>query len=102
MTVKVIKPSEAASAAAVGELQLVDIRLASDVAADPLGGAVNIPLPELERRIGEIDSGRPVAFICKAGVKSRDAARIAGERGYDASSVDGGLAAWHEQAGRGG
>jgi thiosulfate sulfurtransferase len=99
--IKIIVPSEASRAVEAGELQLVDIRLAPDAAADPVGGAVNIPFPELEQRIGEIDSARPVAFICKAGAKSQDAARIASERGYDAASVDGGLIVWNEQAGGG-
>ena len=97
--IKIIVPSEAARAVAAGELQLVDIRLAPEAATKPLAGAVNIPFPELEQRIAELDNTRPVAFICKAGAKSQDAALIAAERGYDAASVDGGLVAWNEQAG---
>ena len=95
--IKIIVPCAAARAVEAGELQLVDIRLAPDAAATPLAGAVNIPFPELQQRIGELDSARPVAFICKAGAKSQDAALIASDRGYDAASVDGGLIAWNEQ-----
>jgi hydroxyacylglutathione hydrolase len=99
--IKIIVPSEASRAVAAGELQLVDIRLAPDAAATPLAGAVNIPFPELQQRIRELDSTRPVAFICKAGAKSQDAALVASERGYDAASVDGGLVAWNKQLGAG-
>ena len=99
MDIKHIKPADAAAAASAGELQLVDIRLAPDAAADQIEPAVNIPFPELEGRFGEIDSARPVAFMCRAGAKSQEAARLATERGYDALNVEGGALAWREQVG---
>jgi rhodanese-related sulfurtransferase len=98
MEIENISPADAARAAESGTLQIVDIRLAPDASADRIDRALNIPFPELARRFGEIDRSRPVAFLCKAGAKSQDAARMAAERGYDALNVDGGALAWNEQA----
>ena len=97
MDIKNITPTEAARAAETGELQLVDIRLAADAAADRIELAANIPLPELAGRMAELDRVRPVAFLCRAGAKSQDAARLAAEHGYDAFNVEGGAIAWREQ-----
>ena len=99
MTVKNIEPRDAARQAEAGELQLVDIRLAPDAAADLIALASNIPLPELEGRMGELDSSRPVAFMCRAGARSQDATRLATEHGFDALNVAGGALAWREQLG---
>jgi rhodanese-related sulfurtransferase len=97
MEIKNITPTAAARAAEAGELRLVDVRLAPDAAADRIELAVNIPLPELEARMGELDAARPVAFVCRAGARSQDAVRMAAERGYDALNVEGGALAWHDQ-----
>jgi rhodanese-related sulfurtransferase len=99
MHIKNIKPADAARAAEAGELQLVDIRLAPDAAADHIALAANIPFPELEGRIGELDRGRPVAFLCRAGAKSQEAAQMATGCGLDALNVEGGALAWREQVG---
>ena len=97
MDIENITPADAARRATAGTLQLVDIRLAPDAAADHIELASNIPFPELEGRIGELDRARPVAFLCRAGAKSQDAARIAAACGYDALNVEGGALAWREQ-----
>ena len=94
-----IAPVDAARAADAGELQLVDIRPADEATEQRIAHALNIPFGQLDSRLGEIDADRPVAFVCRAGVRSKDAAKLATKRGLDALSVDGGAAAWHESTG---
>ncbi|OGX81930.1 sulfurtransferase [Hymenobacter lapidarius] len=50
---------------------IVDIRNASEVKAEPLfAGAINLPLPELRERVGEIPTGKPVVVHCAGGYRS--------------------------------
>ena len=91
---KTIAPAEAARAVGAGELQLVDVRPAAAAAEGRVAGAVNIPLGELEGRIEEIDASRPVAFMCRSGMTSKQAVKLARARGLDALNVDGGANAW--------
>ena len=91
---KTITPADAARALEDGDLQVVDIRPPADVSETPIERALNIPFGELSTRLGEIDPARPVAFVCRAGVKSQDAAKLAKDHGLDALSVEGGADAW--------
>lgn len=90
-------PAEATRAAAAGSLQLVDVRDAAEVAADRVPHARNIPLVELKRRLDELDGSRPVAFICRSGMRSGMAVKIARSRGIDAVNVAGGVIEWRRQ-----
>jgi rhodanese-related sulfurtransferase len=96
---KTIAPADAARAADAGELQLVDIRPEAEATEERIAHALNIPFGPLDARLGEIDAARPVAFVCRAGVRSEDAAKLATKRGFDALSVAGGATAWRESAG---
>lgn len=50
---------------------IVDIRNASEAKAEPLfAGALNLPLPELRERVGEIPAGKPVVVHCAGGYRS--------------------------------
>ena len=54
-----------------GNYTIVDIRNASEAKAEPLfGGALNIPLPELRERAGEIPTDKPVVVHCAGGYRS--------------------------------
>lgn len=55
--------------------QVVDVRGPAEFAAGHAAGSVNIPLPELERRAGELDPARPVIVCCASGTRSALAAR---------------------------
>ncbi|QDA62136.1 MBL fold metallo-hydrolase [Hymenobacter jejuensis] len=56
---------------------VVDIRNAAEAKAEPLfEGALNIPLPELRERAGEIPAGKPVVVHCAGGYRSAAGASI--------------------------
>ena len=96
---KTITPADAERAAAAGSLQLVDVRDAQEVAGERVPHARNIPLTDLARRLDELDSARPVAFICRSGMRSGMAVKVARSRGLDAVNVAGGVIAWRKQLG---
>jgi rhodanese-related sulfurtransferase len=91
---KSLTPSEAAAAVSRGELQLIDVREAGEVAENTIKGARHIPLGQLPGRLGELDREPPVAFICHSGSRSAIATRAATNAGLNAANVKGGVIAW--------
>ena len=74
---------------------LLDVRNPPELAVDGrLAGAINIPLPELQQRAGELPQDRKILCFCKSGMRSFNAAAFLRQRGLDASSISGGLNAW--------
>ncbi len=77
-----------------GAWQCVDVRTASEYAAGHVPGAVNVPLDELESRMGDLDSERPVMLICKAGQRAAIAHGLLTGRRSDLHVLEGGTDAW--------
>ncbi len=89
-----ITPERAAARLTRSDLVLVDVRQPAELRAGRVPDAVNIPLTQLPGRLDELDSGRPVAFLCHSGLRSSRATRIAIKAGFDAVNVRGGVRAW--------
>ena len=89
-----LSPKEAAAAFQRGELRLVDVREAAEVASLRVEGATHIPLRTLPSRFGALDRDRPVAFLCRSGARSAIATRAGAKAGLDAINVRGGVIAW--------
>ena len=92
-----ISPREAADSLSRGELQLVDVREAAEVAAGAAPAATRIPLGRLQQELSRLDRQRPVAFVCRSGGRSAAATRAALAAGLDAANVSGGMTAWARQ-----
>ncbi len=65
------------------ELQIVDVRNPGEVEAGAIDGAVNLPLPQLLDRMGELDPARPTIVYCAGGYRSATAASLLRSRGFD-------------------
>jgi rhodanese-related sulfurtransferase len=81
-------------------LVILDVRNPEELSG-PLGhidGVVNIPVQELESRIGELDKykGRNIAVICRSGHRSSMAQEIIGKHGIKAKNVKGGMTAYRQ------
>ncbi len=76
------------------QIQLVDVRYGNEWEVGHIEGAVNIPEDDLAERLDELDRGRPVVTVCRAGTRSDDAAEWLRGQGFDAESLDGGMLAW--------
>jgi hydroxyacylglutathione hydrolase/adenylyltransferase/sulfurtransferase len=77
-----------------GEVQLVDVREPYEWDAGRIAGARHIELERLALEAGSLDRDRPVLFYCRVGSRSGMAASAFRRAGFDAYSLDGGLAEW--------
>ena len=75
---------------------LLDVREDVEVALEPMGGALHIPLREVTAHMDELDPGRLTVVVCAAGVRSVRAIEALRAAGYAGRllSLDGGVRAW--------
>ena len=76
---------------------LVDVCETSEFASGHIVGAKNIPLGELEAKLGAAVKNKtlPLILVCQTGARSGRAVAIAKKLGYaQAQSLGGGLTAW--------
>jgi len=69
--------------------KVVDVRSPGEFQSGAYPGAVNIPVQELERRLGELPKDRPIVVYCASGGRSASAERLLRARGF-ADVVNGG------------
>jgi phage shock protein E len=60
----------------------VDVRSAEEFAMGNAPGTINIPLPELETRLGELSKVSPVVLCCASGTRSGMAKLLLKKNGY--------------------
>ena len=83
-----------------GKTLILDVRSGAEFALGHVRDARNIPVKELDKRIGELEKfkARPVVVVCSSGVQSSSAtARLKAAGFNDVHSLDGGIAAWQTQ-----
>jgi len=77
------------------KLQIVDVRSPREWKTGRVPGARHIFLPELRKRIGELDKTKPTAVYCASGYRASIAASILKEEGFDQLwNVPGSWEAW--------
>jgi NADPH-dependent 2,4-dienoyl-CoA reductase/sulfur reductase-like enzyme/rhodanese-related sulfurtransferase len=70
---------------------LLDVRQPAELAVEHVPGAVNIPLPELRARLGELPRDREIHVICRSGQRAYYATRILLQNSFKARTVAGGM-----------
>ncbi len=70
---------------------LLDVRNPPEVSAEAVPGAVNIPLPQLRERLGELPHDREINIICRSGGRAYFATRILMQNGFKARIISGGM-----------
>lgn len=89
MSVQEIQPTDLADDAV-----LLDVREQDEWDAGHAPNSVHVPLGQISDRIAEVPEGRPVAVICRGGVRSLKGGDALVAAGVDAVSVAGGMQAW--------
>jgi ArsR family transcriptional regulator len=79
-----------------GMVTVLDVRPEDEFAVGHLPGALNIPLAELERRLGELPADREVIAYCRGPycVLSFEAVAALRERGYRVHRLEDGYPEW--------
>ncbi|MBK7120370.1 MAG: FAD-dependent oxidoreductase [Comamonadaceae bacterium] len=70
---------------------VLDVRQPPELAVEAVAGAVNIPLPELRQRLGELPRDREIHVVCRSGQRAYYATRILLQNGFKACTVSGGM-----------
>ena len=77
----------------LGDSFLLDVRNPPEVEADPVPGAVNIPLPQLRSRLAELPKDKQIASFCRSAQRSYYATRILMQNGFKAANISGSMLA---------
>jgi rhodanese-related sulfurtransferase len=88
-----ISPDEVAAMAGA---QLIDVREGYEHEEGHIPGSRNIEVTELTAAADTLDRDKPVVFYCRSGDRSSMPAEAYKASGWDAYSIEGGLAAWVE------
>jgi glyoxylase-like metal-dependent hydrolase (beta-lactamase superfamily II)/rhodanese-related sulfurtransferase len=76
-------------------VMVIDVRERAERLAGSIAGSLSIPLPELSRRLDEIDRGSMLFVHCKSGYRSAIATSILQAAGFDpVVNLSGGFDAW--------
>jgi adenylyltransferase/sulfurtransferase len=97
MPFREISPSELRDLMARGSVNLVDVREPWEAQICSIEGGSLLPMRSLPQRLQEIPRERPVALYCHHGHRSLVAAQFLAQHGYEALSLNGGIARWAQE-----
>ncbi len=96
-TVPQVTAAELAVMISNGDVQVIDVRGASEWDTGHLPGAPNMPLASLAARVAEVARDRPVVVQCQAGGRSAIAASLLRAKGVEqVANLQGGFTAWRD------
>ena len=75
-------PAEKVADLKAAGAQVVDVRTRAEFASGHAAGSINIPLAQLESRLGDLDRGRPVLVCCATGSRSAFAQSLLQRAGF--------------------
>ncbi len=81
-----------------GKVSIVDVRKSDEFSAGHLRDSKNIPIDDLDKRVGELDKAHPVLVVCQSGVRASRAAAEFRRAGFgEVYILDGGITEWRTQ-----
>jgi rhodanese-related sulfurtransferase len=81
-----------------GQGLLLDVRNPAELEVESVPGAVNVPLPQLRARLGELPRDKEIQVICRSAVRAYYATRILIQNGFKARNISGGMLARSHRA----
>ena len=77
------------------EAILIDVRTPAEYREGHIPGVVNIPLAEIEKRLGEIPKDKKVVLICRTGNRSAQGTKFLRGKGFEnVFNSTGGMSTW--------
>lgn len=93
--IKEISPTDAQTAVSKAYSQFIDVRTTEEYSGGHAARAENIPLDTLTTSFDKLEKNEPVYIICQTGNRSKKAAVILKEAGFNnVLNVTGGTVAW--------
>ncbi|MEQ1603493.1 MAG: rhodanese-like domain-containing protein [Pyrinomonadaceae bacterium] len=93
--IKEVAPSVAQTAVSKAYSQFIDVRTPEEYAGGHAARAVNMPLDSLTASLDKLEKNEPVYIICQTGNRSKKAAVILKDAGFNnVLNVTGGTVAW--------
>ena len=89
-----IAPAAAKNMMDTVDVFILDVREPNEFAGERIQGAVNIPIRDLPKRVGELPKGKPIIVYCKVGHRGSMAMMFLRGQGYNVQSISGGLDGW--------
>jgi NADPH-dependent 2,4-dienoyl-CoA reductase/sulfur reductase-like enzyme/rhodanese-related sulfurtransferase len=77
---------------------LLDVREPGEFNSGHISGAINIPLPTLRNRLGELPRDQEIAVYCAVGQRSYYATRILKQNGFLVRNISGGFTSFRHQS----
>jgi rhodanese-related sulfurtransferase len=74
--------------------QRIDVRSATEFAAGHIPAAINIPMDEIESRLGDLRPDPPIVLVCQAGTRAELTRGLLAGRTGDVYVLRGGTDAW--------
>ncbi len=75
---------------------LVDVRSGAEFASGHIPGAVNIPMDQIESRLGDLGLNLPIVLVCQSGKRARITASLLEPWQRQTTVLEGGTTAWIE------
>ena len=75
----------------IGNGFILDVRNPPELAVESVPGAVNIPLPQLRARLGELPRDVEINVLCRSAQRAYYATRILLQNGFKARNISGGM-----------
>ena len=90
-----VSVSDLAARMNAGDVQVIDVRAATEYDAGHLHGVTHIPLGSLPDELGKLSRHTPIVVHCQGGSRSAIAASILAANGFeDVANLAGGYGAW--------
>jgi rhodanese-related sulfurtransferase/DNA-binding transcriptional ArsR family regulator len=94
--IEAVPAKELLKQARKGLVTVIDLRPVEEYAAGHVPGAINIPLPELQKRLRDLPKGKEIIAYCRGPycLMSFTAVKILRGRGHKARRLEAGLPEW--------
>lgn len=89
-----IQPAAAKQMMDTLDVFILDVREPAEFKDGRIPGAVNIPIRDLPKRLGEIPKGKPIIIYCGIGHRGAMGLVFLRGQGYNVKSILGGIKAW--------